>query len=69
MVSFSITTLTVLFAYGVSSIAGLTCEVPGGTSDDAPAIKAALATCNNGGTVSDNLRKDFFVSKDKIGCS
>ncbi|KAH9213209.1 glycoside hydrolase family 28 protein, partial [Leptodontidium sp. 2 PMI_412] len=25
--------------------------VPGGTSDDAPAIKAALATCNNGGTV------------------
>jgi hypothetical protein len=28
-----------------------TCEVAGGTSDDGPAIKAALATCNNGGTV------------------
>jgi galacturan 1,4-alpha-galacturonidase len=28
-----------------------TCEVTGGTSDDGPAIKAALATCNNGGTV------------------
>ena len=55
MVSFSLTKLTIIFAYGVSSIAGLTCEVPGGTSDDAPAIKAALATCNNGGTVSDNL--------------
>jgi len=27
------------------------CEVPGGTADDGPAIKAALATCNNGGTV------------------
>ena len=27
------------------------CKVPGGTADDSPAIKAALATCNNGGTV------------------
>lgn len=32
-------------------VSGLTCEVPGGTSDDAPAIKAALTQCNNGGTV------------------
>lgn len=27
------------------------CEVPGGTSDDSAAIKAALKSCNNGGTV------------------
>lgn len=69
MVSFSITKLTILFAYGVRSIAGLTCEVPGGTSDDAPAIKAALATCNNGGTVSDKLKKILLFLKHKIGCS
>lgn len=31
-----------------------TCEVAGGTSDDTAAIKAALSSCNNGGTVSDN---------------
>jgi hypothetical protein len=31
---------------------GLTCEVPGGTSDDGPAIKAALTKYNNGGTVN-----------------
>lgn len=29
----------------------LTCEVAGGTSDDGPAIAAALSSCNNGGTV------------------
>jgi galacturan 1,4-alpha-galacturonidase len=28
-----------------------TCVVPGGTTDDGPAIKTAMATCNNGGTV------------------
>lgn len=33
-------------------VSSLTCEVPGGTSDDGPAIKAALIQCNNGGTVS-----------------
>jgi galacturan 1,4-alpha-galacturonidase len=33
------------------SAAATTCEVAGGTSDDGPAIKAALASCNNGGTV------------------
>jgi galacturan 1,4-alpha-galacturonidase len=27
------------------------CQVAGGTSDDSAAIKAALASCNNGGTV------------------
>lgn len=27
------------------------CQVAGGTSDDSPAIKAALASCNNGGTI------------------
>jgi hypothetical protein len=31
--------------------AAATCEVAGGTADDGPAIKAALASCNNGGTV------------------
>ncbi|MCJ1313533.1 hypothetical protein MMC25_007212 [Agyrium rufum] len=34
-----------------TSVAALTCEVPSGTSDDAPAIAAALSQCNNGGTV------------------
>ena len=29
-----------------------TCTVAGGTADDTAAIKAALSTCNNGGTVS-----------------
>jgi hypothetical protein len=32
-------------------VGAATCRVPGGTSDDAPAIKAALASCNGGGTV------------------
>ncbi|GKT63350.1 glycoside hydrolase family 28 protein [Colletotrichum tofieldiae] len=41
-----ITLLSVL-----SSAAALTCQVPGGTSDDSPAILAALKQCNNGGTV------------------
>jgi threonine dehydrogenase-like Zn-dependent dehydrogenase len=35
----------------VTSALAATCTVAGGTSDDGPAIKAALATCNNGGTV------------------
>jgi hypothetical protein len=34
-----------------TSVAATTCEVAGGTADDGPAIKAALASCNNGGTV------------------
>jgi len=44
-------TLLALAAYVHSAIGGNTCVVPGGTADDTPAIKAALATCNNGGTV------------------
>lgn len=39
----------------VASLAGASyaavCHVAGGTSDDSAAIKAALASCNNGGTV------------------
>lgn len=34
-----------------SAALALTCEVAGGTSDDGPAIAAALVSCNNGGTV------------------
>lgn len=34
-----------------TSLAASSCQVPGGTADDGPAIKAALASCNNGGTV------------------
>ncbi|WYZ36351.1 hypothetical protein EsH8_XIII_000003 [Colletotrichum jinshuiense] len=37
--------------YAVGSAAALTCQVAGGTSDDSPAILAALKQCNNGGTV------------------
>ncbi len=33
------------------SAAPTTCQVPGGTTDDGPAIKAALSSCNNGGTI------------------
>lgn len=40
-----------VLACSIGSALSATCVVPGGTSDDAPAIKAALATCNNGGTV------------------
>jgi hypothetical protein len=36
----------------VASVVGLTCEVPGGTSDDGPAINAALTKRNNDGTAS-----------------
>ncbi|KAL9111308.1 MAG: hypothetical protein Q9227_004185 [Pyrenula ochraceoflavens] len=39
------------FAVVTKLASALTCEVPGGTSDDGPAIKAALSQCNNGGTV------------------
>lgn len=35
----------------VSACWAAVCQVAGGTSDDSPAIKAALASCNNGGTV------------------
>jgi hypothetical protein len=51
MAIISLRRITLLLAAAISSVAGLTCQVPGGTSDDGPAIKAALATCNNGGTV------------------
>lgn len=33
------------------SVLALTCNVAGGTSDDGPAIAAALSSCDNGGTV------------------
>jgi hypothetical protein len=46
-----ILSLVALFGFALNSASAATCEVPGGTSDDGPAIKAALATCNNGGTV------------------
>ena len=36
----------------ISQVLAATCEVAGGTSDDTAAIKAALSSCNNGGTVS-----------------
>jgi hypothetical protein len=32
-------------------VGAATCQVPGERSDDAPAIKAALSSCNSGGTV------------------
>ena len=40
-----------LLSLAIQTAVAATCEVAGGTSDDGPAIKAALATCNNGGTV------------------
>jgi galacturan 1,4-alpha-galacturonidase len=40
-----------LLSLAIRVVTAATCEVAGGTSDDGPAIKAALATCNNGGTV------------------
>lgn len=39
-----------VLGFAVSALAA-TCEVAGGTSDDGPAIAAAISTCNNGGTV------------------
>ena len=36
----------------IPQVLAATCEVAGGTSDDTAAIKAALSSCNNGGTVS-----------------
>ncbi|KAH6612125.1 pectin lyase fold/virulence factor [Boeremia exigua] len=36
-----------LVSTGIAAI----CQVPGGTNDDSAAIKAALTSCNNGGTV------------------
>ena len=51
MSSFSILRLFALASVVVTSVIATTCEVAGGTSDDGPAIKAALASCNNGGTV------------------
>jgi polygalacturonase len=35
----------------IGSALSATCAVSGGTTDDGSAIKAAMATCNNGGTV------------------
>lgn len=51
MPSISILRLLALTGYVVTRVLAATCEVAGGTSDDGPAIKAALASCNNGGTV------------------
>lgn len=43
---------TILLAASLaSSTYAAVCQVPGGTTDDSAAIKAALETCNNGGTV------------------
>lgn len=47
MASISFAKIAFLLASTVTSVVGLTCEVPGGTSDDGPAIKAALTKCNN----------------------
>ena len=51
MPSFTALRLITLLAAASFTLAATTCEVPGGTSDDGPAIKAALVSCNNGGTV------------------
>ena len=40
-----------LLCLAIQTATAATCEVAGGTTDDGPAIKAALTTCNNGGTV------------------
>jgi len=48
---FSILRLFALTSVAATSVIATTCEVAGGTSDDGPAIKTALANCNNGGTV------------------
>jgi len=47
-------TLLALAACFQNILAANVCVVPGGTADDTPAIKAALTTCNNGGTVRAN---------------
>jgi hypothetical protein len=51
MYSQSIYRLLASLSSAAISAAATTCEVAGGTADDGPAIKAALAACNNGGTV------------------
>jgi hypothetical protein len=43
--------LLTLISIAITSTNAATCEVAGGTSDDSAGIKAALASCNNGGTV------------------
>lgn len=48
---FSLLPTFALLSIAIQTAAAATCEVAGGTSDDGPAIKAALASCNNGGTV------------------
>jgi galacturan 1,4-alpha-galacturonidase len=50
MAPFSVLKFVSILGFAVSALAA-TCEVAGGTSDDGPAIAAALSTCNNGGTV------------------
>ena len=51
MASSRIHRILALLGLAIRAARAVTCEVAGGTSDDGPAIKAALATCNNGGTV------------------
>ena len=51
MASFKLVPTLALLGFAIRSAIAATCEVAGGTSDDGPAIKAALTTCNNGGTV------------------
>jgi galacturan 1,4-alpha-galacturonidase len=52
MKSISFAKIAFLLVSALTSVVRLTCKVPGGTSDDGPAIKAALTQCNNGGTAS-----------------
>ncbi len=61
MTYISFAKIAFLLASAVTSVVGITCEVPGGTSDDGPAIKAALAKCNNGGTVSRSYLPYMYV--------
>jgi galacturan 1,4-alpha-galacturonidase len=52
MAPLSFAKIAFLLVSAVTSVVGLTCEVSGDTSDNGPAIKAALTQCNNGGTTS-----------------
>ncbi|TVY82545.1 putative exopolygalacturonase X [Lachnellula suecica] len=51
MPSFRILQTIALLGFASRAARAATCEVAGGTSDDGPAIKTALASCANGGTV------------------
>jgi galacturan 1,4-alpha-galacturonidase len=51
MPAFTVIRTLSLLSFAIQSAIATTCEVAGGTSDDGPAIAAALASCDNGGTV------------------